>query len=497
MSKGKNGPATVSTPAVLEADGFKLYQKFKERMKSDESDACDLRGKQHERVPEVTEDIRVELFVQRRSFIKMGKLLCELYDMPLGYYTAGGYYDVNGRYKKFMAYCEHEFGLGRTSVQNYMGVAQRFGERDQNGKLTGEVSPAFEKYKYSHLSEMLPLEKLLPVTATVKQIREAKKLLRDEGQTSGLEKNPSGSTKKGAGEPEYVPGDPELRKPAYVQSTLPGVEFDKVYSFKNDEARDEFLKNYEKWPLWLDVPAVRLKAYRCKLSDGKYLYAAQTFYVYSAPTGSYRAVNAYNIKFYISDAEGFCLDSDYSTLSGIRGVLREDKLSAYLPLDVAEVPASAPAPALIDDFDVIERGAEPGRLPVDKEVFCESAEELEKAWDKCGAASASYKAVGLRWVPACVVEKGHVVDLAGNLHDVLDVRRNNSRIILVLKGRTIHDVTDFPIDVGFYESVLVEIDAADVMEDADRIHAELAGEELIDEGLIDEAMGRVPRRKAS
>ena len=173
----------------IQIDGYKLYKAFFDRLENDEkSEAPAPKEQQHNLVPVIKNDIRAELVILQRSFVKLGKMLCDLYELPLGWYYASKHMrDIPGRYKKFMAFCEKEFGLRTTTVKNYMGVALRYGERDAEGKLTGELVPVYEKYKYSNLVEMLPIERALPPTANRKEIRELKRELR-QGQLADLEK---------------------------------------------------------------------------------------------------------------------------------------------------------------------------------------------------------------------------------------------------------------------------------------------------------------------
>jgi hypothetical protein len=255
-----------------------------------------------------------------------------------------------------MTFCQHEFGLKKTSVHNYMAVAQRYGERDGDGKLTGVLAQDFEKHSYSSLAHMLPLEKVLPPTAGRKQILEALKA-KKELQHVEQDKNSAPSGKK-SNVAETVEGDAGLRQPAMVIQSLPGIPMDKVFTFKGDKAREEFLDTWKTWPLWLDVPPLNLKIYRCKISGGSWLAAFETWgYSYTEKKDVPHLAG-----FFPFEGEQFNFDFYKWSKSAVRDRIRENKLSAYLPLpeavDFAEVERlNAELKAKYDVADSLEDAA--------------------------------------------------------------------------------------------------------------------------------------------
>jgi hypothetical protein len=350
MSKKPDGAAA----AVAAADGYELYKAYFARLQEDKETKTQDHARRHDYVAMFLDDMKAELTVQRVSFVKLGKSLCGLYELPLGYLS---YCSGNGRYKKFIAFCREELGLKETTVHNYMAVAQRYGERDADGKLTGRISPAFERYTYTALAEMLPIKKVLPPSATRRDIQDAKKALREQLQHVEVAKSSRGDEKKGDA-PEYRAGDPELRKAAIEVAALPCAACDELVVTKNAEARRAFLAGFESWPLFLDVPAMRTKVYRCGLSlAGKYIYCVRSVFDDGKPQ------SCYYCGYYISGADGFSPGSctaKYS-YSALAAHLTSEGLGVFLPRGTAAAPApapaSVPAPPPEPDFEAASAAA--------------------------------------------------------------------------------------------------------------------------------------------
>jgi hypothetical protein len=349
MSKKPDGAAA----AVAAADGYELYKAYFARLQEDEKSGKLEYGPRHAYVAMLRDDMKAELVIQRISFVKLGKLLCDLYELPLGYLPyCSGY----NRFKKFVAFCGEELGLKRTTAYNYMAVAQRYGERDADGKLTGRISPAFERYTYTALAEMLPIKKVLPPSATLKEIREAKQQAPNKSvQLTEPAKSSRGGEKKG-GVQEYRAGDPELRKAAVEVASLPCAACDELVVTKNVEARRSFLAGFESWPLFLDVPAMRTKVYRCGLSlSGKYIYCVQSVFDDGKPQ------SCYYCGYYISGADGFSPGSYTArySYSALAAHLTSEGLGVFLPRGTvkADAPAPAPAPPPEPDFEAASAAA--------------------------------------------------------------------------------------------------------------------------------------------
>ena len=47
----------------------------------------------------------------------------------------------------------------------------------------------------------------------------------------------------------------------------------KEITFRNNDERSQFLSKCEKWPVWLNIPKLRLKVHRAFLSDGSIVLA--------------------------------------------------------------------------------------------------------------------------------------------------------------------------------------------------------------------------------
>lgn len=150
--------------------------------------------------------------------------------------------------KNIFEYAEQEFKLSKTTTFNLIGIVERF------GNLKSSLKKEYEPYMYFQLCEMLPLTseqlELVSPDMTGREIRALKKV--------GL---------KQTAEVVQAPEQNSETEEKAVDSL--------GYYLKNDEQRLDFVRNYTRWRLWLQVPELNLKFYRCDLNNGDYLLVTE------------------------------------------------------------------------------------------------------------------------------------------------------------------------------------------------------------------------------
>ena len=213
-------------------------------------------------------DLKEAVTAIGENFLKIGALLVEI--------EASWLYTAKWEYVNIYDYAEGVLGLKRTTTKNLMAVSRTY----CGG--TAILNSRWEKYSYSQLVEMLPLtydERLkISEDMTVKQIRERKQ--NASGQTSdrdaGVEVLPGQvSIDESTGEvkneepKETVAVAPQTKVIESIAtetdcwSPLAGLDL------KNDKEREEWLKNYASWGLYLEVPDLKLRYYRYRFPDQK------------------------------------------------------------------------------------------------------------------------------------------------------------------------------------------------------------------------------------
>ena len=123
------------------------------------------------------------------------------------------------------------------------------------GNLKSSLKKEYEPYVYSQLCEMLPLTSeqldLVSPDMSKREIRALKKV--------GLKQTS------------------EVVQPAEQNSEVEEKAADPLgYYLKNDEQRLDFIRNYTRWRVWLQVPELNLKFYRCDLNNGDYLLVTES-----------------------------------------------------------------------------------------------------------------------------------------------------------------------------------------------------------------------------
>lgn len=150
----------------------------------------------------------------RKDIKECGKLYITVAYKVYELYTYGVYKE---KYKNIVECCREEFGFKKSTVYNFLGIVDKFGEKE-NGIVTYRSLMKYDKFSYSQLSEMLSLSdgqriKVTPDT-TVSEIRKIKS--EKKVQTSGKKVE---DFKVSESEPEIIEVLPEQFQVEKVQTS--------------------------------------------------------------------------------------------------------------------------------------------------------------------------------------------------------------------------------------------------------------------------------------
>ena len=196
---------------------------------------------------QATEEIKSCIKNIRQNFFKLGIMLSAIKDSE-DIKTIFNW-KLGRECKNVYEYAEQEFKLSKSTTANLMGIVKRF------GNLNKSLKKEYEPYLYTQLVEMLPLtaEQLELVSPDMSK-REIKAL-----RKVGLKQNS------------------EVVQPVGQNLEVEEKAVDSLgYYLKNDEQRLDFVRNYTRWRLWLQVPELNLKFYRCDLNNGDYLLVTES-----------------------------------------------------------------------------------------------------------------------------------------------------------------------------------------------------------------------------
>ncbi len=196
---------------------------------------------------QATEEIKSCIKNIRQNFFKLGIMLSAIKDSE-DIKTIFNW-KLGRECKNVYEYAEQEFKLSKSTTANLMGIVKRF------GNLNKSLKKEYEPYLYSQLCEMLPLTSeqldLVSPDMSKREIRALRKV--------GIKQNS------------------EVVQPAGQNSEVEEKAADPLgYYLKNDEQRLDFVRNYTRWRLWLQVPELNLKFYRCDLNNGDYLLVTES-----------------------------------------------------------------------------------------------------------------------------------------------------------------------------------------------------------------------------
>lgn len=195
---------------------------------------------------QATEEIKSCIKNIRQNFFKLGIMLSAIKDSEEIKTVFN--WKLGRECKNVYEYAEQEFKLSKSTTANLMGIVKRF------GNLNKSLKKEYEPYLYSQLCEMLPLTSeqldLVSPDMSKREIRALRKV--------GIKQNS------------------EVVQPAGQNSEVEEKAADPLgYYLKNDEQRLDFVRNYTRWRLWLQVPELNLKFYRCDLNNGDYLLVTE------------------------------------------------------------------------------------------------------------------------------------------------------------------------------------------------------------------------------
>lgn len=111
----------------------------------------------------------------------------------------------------------------------------------------------------------------------------------------------------------------ELKKAGTVQATKTNSPASGSVALKNEKERKEWLKNYQSWGVWLDVPEVGKKYYRYDFKNGSSLIVEVSVYFYpdwKKADGTY--IKSSIVKYAITDKERPVFDEKYG--GGVSGI---------------------------------------------------------------------------------------------------------------------------------------------------------------------------------
>lgn len=218
------------------------------------------------------------------DYIFLGLLLKE---------SAYWFRDLPGRnYKDVYEFAQKELNLCRTNVKYYLGVQKRFASGMQ-------LKEEYKDYLFSQLREMYNMkdEQLAQCkpTMTINDLKALKKL----GNAQDKEQ----------------------------WDASVNIEPIKEHYFKNNEQRENFLRDYTKWQLFHSVPELTLDFYKVKFTNGAYIIATVTEYVIAWKDNEIRNSVSYCL---MRDDKNARYRPDRDSMSNIIDYIRTNKLGYYL-----------------------------------------------------------------------------------------------------------------------------------------------------------------------
>ena len=180
----------------------------------------------------------------KKNFVKLGFLLI---DIKSNQNLKDVFNYEKGRpCKDIYEFAKQEFNLPKKHVSVFMGISKRFGE------LRERLQERFKPYNQSQLEEMLPLSdsqiEFVNPDMTVQEIRALKKIKKAvpiSEQKTDSEKN---------------------------------CGFEQGIALKNDSQRLDFFRRYKEWGVWLSVPELSMKFYKCMFNNGDFALVTEITY---------------------------------------------------------------------------------------------------------------------------------------------------------------------------------------------------------------------------
>lgn len=147
--------------------------------------------------------------------------------------------------------------MKKTTVGEYLTIAKNLGDKGMEKFRSGEIkkSAAVELSGMPEEDQNQLIDHGITTHAEIKKIKHEK-------NSESVEKSPTNDgTKKRGNLPDSLISEQGCRcEETQQQPELPVL--------KNDDQRKEFLNNYQRWPVWFEVPEAAETYYRYDLPDG-------------------------------------------------------------------------------------------------------------------------------------------------------------------------------------------------------------------------------------
>lgn len=201
--------------------------------------------------------IRQELNSVQNSFIRIGWYLKHI--------RQNGLYQQE-QYKNIYEFAEDKFRLKKSTVSRFINLCEQFSVNHDSPM----IAEKYQMFSMSQLEGLLPLkpEELEKIDSgmTIKQIREAKRKIRERERERKKEDGPE-EIVAASQQPEPDP-------------LLPAAEEPRP-EFANDKERKAWLENVEEWGLWYEDANIQARYYKYDFEDGSRLIAVK--YRYTCP----------------------------------------------------------------------------------------------------------------------------------------------------------------------------------------------------------------------
>ena len=188
----------------------------------------------------------------------------------------------------FLEFVRIKFQVEKSTIYAAMKCFQNFCTKSE--KTGFALKPEYQDFSQSQLVEMLPLSvdqrKNVKPYMTVKYIRELKKSLLPPKPKMAEDVYGSGSkllkelgiVKDISSDAEFSgrleTPDQEPKEPIVVEAKQPAMSSQMVV-LTNEKQRKEWLHDYQKWGVWMDVPALEMKYYRYDFGNGDYVIVTE------------------------------------------------------------------------------------------------------------------------------------------------------------------------------------------------------------------------------
>lgn len=170
-------------------------------------------------------------------------------------------------------YLQRRHGLSKSTVYAAIKCFENFCEETERGSF--RLKEEYSSYSQSQLVELLPMSaeergKVTP-EMSVKEIRAIKKQSKAVKPKEPEQLVIEETSEEFSGRPENEP--PEKKEPVVIKAPEPDHDtlVERAVARKkvlpNDAKRKEWIRNYEKWGVWISVPDLNMTYYRYDVDD--------------------------------------------------------------------------------------------------------------------------------------------------------------------------------------------------------------------------------------